>query len=345
MPEASAGGVVIGSESVVEVLRGSVVESRHRVHVAVADAEGRLRAVSGDVEMVTFFRSCAKPFQALAAVLDGAVERFGISPAELALCCGSHSGEPMHVEAAGRVLQKVGADAAELACGPHPPFSGASRRALAEAGLEPGRLHNNCSGKHAAMIALARGRGWDPHGYERPDHPVQGRLRAEVARWAGMPEEALIGGNDGCGVVCFALPLRNMAAAYARLAAAARAGEWGPARVVGAMLAHPQMVAGSGRLCTELMRRGGGRLFAKTGAEGVYCVGVPGAELGIALKVEDGADRAVAPAILTLLRQLELLSEDDFGALHAHAFPSLTNTRGETVGRIATRIRLVAPGA
>lgn len=329
-------------ESFVEVTRGGVVESRHRVHAAVVDAGGRLRAFAGAPDMVTFFRSSAKPFQALCAVEDGAVERFGLSAAELALCCGSHSGEPRHVETARSILSKVGADSEALACGPHAPFHAGSRQLLAEAGLEPGRLHNNCSGKHAGMIALARGHGWDPDGYHRPEHPVQGRIRAEVARWAGMPEEALALGSDGCGVVCFALPLRNMAAAYARLAAAARQGVRAPAAVVAAMTEYPEMVAGTGRLCTELMRRGGGRLFAKVGAEGVYCVGVPGAELGIALKVEDGADRAVAPAVLALLRLLELIGEDDFGALHQHAFPVLRNTLGEVVGKLSTRLKLRA---
>ena len=326
--------------STVEVLRESVAESRHRVHVAVVDAGGRLRAASGDPDLVTFFRSCAKPFQALAMISDGVAERFGLSSAEIAICCGSHSGEPKHLKAVRSILAKSGADAEALACGAHPPFHAPSRRALVEAGLEPVRLHNNCSGKHAGMVALARGRGWGLDGYHRPDHPVQGRVRAEVARWAGMPEEALIGGNDGCGVVCFALPIRNMAAAYARLAAAARRGERGAATVVGAMTEHPDMVAGSGRLCTDLMRRGEGRLFATTGAEGVYCVGVPGAELGVAIKVEDGADRAIAPAILEVLRQLELISEDDFGALHSHAFPAVLNTRGEIVGKLSTRILL-----
>jgi L-asparaginase II len=146
-------------------------------------------------------------------------------------------------------------------------------------------------------------------------------------------------------VVTFALPLRHMALAYAGFAAAARAGEPGPSRIVEAMTAHPEMVAGEGRICTELMRQAAGRLFAKVGAEGVYCVGVPGAELGIALKVEDGAARAVAPAILGILRELDLISEDDYGALHHHAYPELLNTRGEPVGQIRPAIALQVPDA
>jgi L-asparaginase II len=332
-------------ECTVEVVRGALVESRHRVHVAVADAEGRLRASAGDPGLVTFFRSAAKPFQALPLIDDGAADRFGLTEREIALCCGSHAGSPAHLAAVESILAKVGVEATALACGPHVPFHEPTARELTEAGLEPGRLHNNCSGNHAGMVALARARGWDPQGYARPEHPVQARILSEIARWARLPEEGVGLGNDGCGVVCFALPVRHMAIAYAFLAAASRRGEPGPARVVGAMLAYPEMVAGEGRLCTELMRQTEGRIFAKVGAEGVYCVGVPGAELGIALKVEDGASRAVGPAIVGVLRELDLISEDDLGALSSLVYPELVNTCGEVVGQLRPRVRIGSPDA
>jgi L-asparaginase II len=332
-------------DSVVEVTRGAVVESRHRVHVAVVDADGTLRAYSGDPEMVTFWRSSAKPIQALPIVEDGAFERFGLTPRELALCCGSHSGTTAHVRVAEGLLEKIGLTAEALACGPHPPFDGGTRRALQEQGLEPVRLHNNCSGKHIGMMALARARGWEPEGYHRVEHPVQARLLTEVARWTQLPEEAIGLGVDGCGVVCYALPLRNMALAYASLAAAARRGDPGPATVVAAMAEHPEMVAGEGRICTDLARVTEGRVFPKLGAEGVYCVGVPGAELGIAIKVEDGTMRAVAPAVAGVLRELDLISEDDFGALHRHVFSEVSNTRGEGTGEVRPAIHLRAPEA
>lgn len=332
-------------EQVVEVWRGSLLESRHRVHAAVVDSDGRLRAWLGDPDLSTYFRSAAKPFQALPIVIDGAMDRLGITLEELAICCGSHSGEPRHVQIAGALLQKLGAEGEALACGPHPPFHAATRRDLAEAGLEPGRLHNNCSGKHAGMIALARAHGWDRDGYEREEHPVQQRLLSEICRWTGMPPEAIALGIDGCGVVCYGLPLRQMALAYARLGRAARLGEREPTYVVGAMINYPEMIAGEGRLCTELMTRAHGRVFAKLGAEGLYCVGVPGAELGIAIKVEDGSRRAVGPAVLGVLRQLDLISEDDLGALYRHAYPDVTNTRGEVVGQIRASFVLSQPAA
>ena len=333
------------TECTVEVVRGALVESVHQVHVAVVNAEGELRAYAGDPERVTFFRSAAKPFQALPLVDDGAVDRFGLTEEELAVCIGSHSGTARHVAATESILRKAGAEAEVLACGPHVPFDADTARELAEAGLEPLRLHNNCSGKHAGMMALARVRGWDPQGYQRAEHPVQARILTELSRWTRLPEEAIGLGVDGCGVVCFALPLRQMALAYASLAAAARRGEPGPARVVGAMAAYPEMVAGEGRICTELMRRTEGRVFAKIGAEGVYCVGVPGAELGITIKVEDGATRAVAPAILGVLRELDLISEDDLGSMYGLVYPEELNTCGDVVGQLRPRVRLRTPDA
>lgn len=333
------------TECMVEVTRGAVVESRHLVHAAVIDAEGRLRAFAGDPDLVTFFRSAAKPLQALPLVEDGAFDRYGLSPQELALCCGSHSGSAEHTRLVECILEKAAVTSEALACGPHPPFDDEARRRLEEARLEPGRIHNNCSGKHAGMMMLARAHGWDPADYHRPEHPVQQRMLGEVSRWTRMPVEAIGMATDGCGVVCYALPLRQMALAFAGFAAAVRAGERSPSVVFEAMTAHPRMVAGEGRICTELMRQAAGRLFAKVGAEGVYCVGVPGAELGIALKVEDGAARAVAPAILGILRELDLISEDDYGALHHHAYPELLNTRGEPVGQIRPAIALQVPDA
>ena len=333
------------TECRVEVTRGGVVESRHRVHVAVVDADGRLRAWAGDPERVTYFRSSAKPLQAAPLVEDGALDRYGLTLRELALCCGSHSGSAEHTAVAERILEKAAVTAEALACGAHAPADAEARRRLEEAGLEPGRLHNNCSGKHAGMMMLARAHGWDPADYQRPEHPVQRRLLAEIARWTHMPVEAIGLGNDGCGVVCFAVPLRQMALSFAAFSAAVRAGERSPATVFEAMTTYPEMVAGDGRLCTELMRQAGGRLFAKVGAEGVYCVGVPGAELGIAVKVEDGAMRAVPPAILGVLRELDLISEDDFGALHSFAYAELRNTRGEAVGEVRPAISLQVPDA
>ncbi|MBI4408480.1 MAG: asparaginase [Gemmatimonadetes bacterium] len=324
----------------VEVWRGALLESQHRVSVAVADARGRLRARAGDAELVVFARSAAKPFQALPLVDDGVAERFELSGAELALCCASHNGEPLHVDAARSILRKIGTDEDALACGPHPPLHEPSARALQRIGAAPGRLHNNCSGKHGGMLALARTHAWPLTGYHRSDHPVQQRMLEEVSRWTELTTEELPTAVDGCGVVTFGLPLAALAGAFARLSAAARGGERAPATVVQAMVRHPEYVGGTDRLCTELMRVVGGRIFTKVGAEGVYCAGVPGAELGVALKVEDGSKRAAEPALLAVLRALGLLLEDELARLSRYAEPDVINTRGEAVGRIRATVEL-----
>ncbi|HSH45445.1 MAG TPA: asparaginase, partial [Longimicrobiales bacterium] len=252
----------------VEVLRGTRVESVHDVDIAVVDGGGRLAAAAGDAEDVIFARSALKPFQALPLVEDGVLDRFGLGEAELALCCASHSGEPRHVEVAARILDRIGRDEEDLACGPHPPFSGDAARALVRDGREPGRIHNNCSGKHGGMLALALAHGWPAAGYQERDHPVQRRMLEEVSRWTGVPEEEVGTAVDGCGVVTFAVPLRALALAFARLAVAP---EGSPAaRVRGAMIRNPFLVGGSRRLCTRIMEVSDGRILAKVGAEGVY---------------------------------------------------------------------------
>jgi len=321
------------SVSDVEVVRGGTVESRHRVHAVVADADGRPVAAIGDPKTLTFHRSAAKPLQALPLVEEGVAERFGFSQAELALCCASHEGEAPHVEGARSILAKAGADESLLRCGAHLPYSEAAAGELLASGGSPGRIHNNCSGKHAGMIALAIGLGWDPVDYHRAEHPVQRRMVREIIRWSGMAEEEIPMAVDGCGVVCFATPLDVMAASFARYSAAADEGE-AAADVVAAMTRHPFMVGGTGRTCTDVMEVAGDRVFVKLGAEGVYGGGIRGRGLGFALKVEDGGRRAVEVALLHVLTSLGVLSPDDTERLQVHARPVVRNTLGDSVGEV-----------
>jgi L-asparaginase II len=326
----------------VEVLRGEHVESVHEVSVAVVDAQGRLRAHAGNPDRYAFARSAIKAIQAIPLLEDGVAARFGITEEELALCCASHSGEPRHVQLAGSILRRIAAGEEALACGPHWPMSAEAAKRLREAGVEPSRSHNNCSGKHAGMLALARHHGWPLAGYQLADHPVQQRMLREVVRWTGMEADDIRTGVDGCGVVTFAVPLFALARATASLAAEARRGGTGAADAVQAMIRHPWVVGGTGRLCTELMKAATGRIFAKVGAEGVYCAGIPGAELGLALKVHDGASRAAEPALLGVLRALALLAPEELAALASWATPPVTNTRAEVVGSVSCRVELAS---
>ena len=309
------------AEGVIEVRRGDVIESLHKLHIAVVDGAGRLRAQAGDPAFLVFARSAIKPLQAVPLIEDEVADRFSFTEAELALCCASHSGEARHVTAVAGMLKKVGISEEALACGPHPPLGKQAALLLAQQQIEPTRVHNNCSGKHTGMLALARVHGWPLTGYHELDHPVQQRMLQELARWTEWPADDIAVAVDGCGVVTFAVPLERLARAFARFAADARRGALAPARIVQAMVRNPEYVAGTDRMCTELMRVARGRIFAKVGAEGVYCAGVPGAELGIALKVEDGATRAAEPALIAILKALNILSDDEVADLARFARP------------------------
>lgn len=310
----------------VERRRGGIVESFHDVHVAVVDAAGRLEARAGDPDLTTFWRSAAKPFQALPIVQDGAADAFDLSPADLALACASHSSEPAQVEAVRRLLAKIGCTEADLLCGPHTPLSEAVAQDYRARGVTLTAVHSNCSGKHAGMLALARHHGWPTAGYVAADHPVQRRCRDEVARWSGVPAAQLGTGVDGCGVLCFALPLRRMAQAYARLGSGEEGGgpDGAAGRIVHAMLAHPELIAGAGRPCTEVMRAFPGQVIAKVGAEGVYSALLVQRQVGVALKVADGHTQAAVLALHAVLGEL---------GLGAGAAPrAIRNSRGLEVG-------------
>ena len=325
--------------SVVEVLRGDVVEARHTVHVAVADAHGRVVARAGNGDGLTYYRSAAKPFQALPLVEEGVVRRFGISLPELALCCASHEGEPEHVATARSILSKIGVDEALIRCGSQLPFGANASQELLMLGGQAMPIHNNCSGKHAGMLALAVGMGWDPVDYHLPGHPVQDRMLREILRWTGLGETEVATGVDGCGVVCFAVPLFQIAKSFARFSVAAADNE-GPAEIVRAMTTHPFMVGGTGRACTQVIEAAAGKAFVKLGAEGTYIGGIPASGLGFAIKVEDGGRRAVEVALVKVLEELGVLTEAAVTAISHHGNPIVYNTRGEAVGEIRPAFHL-----
>jgi L-asparaginase II len=321
----------------VEATRGDQVESLHRVSLAVTDADGRLVASAGNPDLVTFWRSAAKPFQAMPLVEDGAAAAFGFDDRHLALACASHSSEPRHRALAAEMLERAGVREADLACGPHPPISAQVAAEAARDGTPLTPLWSNCSGKHAGMLALAKFRGWPLAGYQLIDHQLQQRIRAEVARWSGVPEERQLLGVDGCTVVSFALPLRAMALAYARFATS---GEPAARRLRDAMGDHPELIAGTDRVETDLGVAAKGLAIAKVGADGIYCVALPQARLGLALKVEDG-DMDVAPvALLDALRQLGDVVDLGFAparlspSVTRHARPDRLDTRGGVIGMV-----------
>lgn len=322
----------------VVVTRGTATESRHRVHAAIVNAERGLVASARDPAFVAPWRSCAKPFQVMPLLEADGLEELGWQGDELALACASHGGEPEHVAIAESMLKDLGLEEGDLACGPHEPLSRRGSRLLRESGASPTRLHNNCSGKHAAMLARAHLAGWRTEGYERLGHPVQDGCLARVAEWCGVPAERIPCAVDGCGVVVFVLPLDAMARAYARLGYEATRGSEIPARIVAALREHPFLVGGSDRFDTVLIEETEGRVVAKVGAEGIHSAAVVDRGLGIALKVEDGAARAQYPALLYLLQRLGELPDPLPPRLLDFACARVRNTRGEIVGALQVAV-------
>jgi L-asparaginase II len=316
------------------VTRGALMESRHRVHAAVVNASGTLIAAARDPEMVTHWRSSAKPFQIMPLLESGGFDALGWGDDQLALGCASHGGEPEHVAIAEAMLTSIGMEEGDLACGPHEPLAQRGQRALREAGERPTRLHNNCSGKHAAMLARAHAAGWSTYGYERAEHPVQQSCLDEVARWSGVPASDIGLAVDGCGVTVFVLGLEPMALAYARLADAARRSQEIPSRIVHAMQTRPFLVGGTDRFDSALIEATEGRCIAKTGAEGMHCIALVDEGIGIAVKVEDGAQRAQFPAVLSVLKHLGALPRELPPRLAEFLHRPLRNTRGEIVGDV-----------
>jgi L-asparaginase II len=331
------------SVPLVEVVRGPLVEAVHRGDLAVVDNSGVLRAGVGDPDSkITYLRSSAKPFQTMPLVYGGAAARWGFGADDLAVCCSSHNGEPMHTERIASLLERIGLASSDLACGAHPPLHRDTAAALVRDGVDASVLHSNCSGLHTGMLAQSRQLDVDVLGYEAPSHPVQQEILANVSRFTGLAPADIAVGIDGCSAPCYGVSLYHMAFAYARLMAPGDLSEpyaSAAAAIRGAMTGHPQLVAGTGRFDTDVMELGQGSLVAKGGASGVQCVGIAGG-VGVALKIEDGAEGHASPARPTTvaataaLCQLGILDETQVAALGEHARPSLDSLAGEKVGEV-----------
>lgn len=321
------------------VTRGGRVESVHPVLVAVTDAAGRTVAFANNPAHPTYFRSAAKPLQAWAAVSSGAADRFALSEPALALACASHSGEPAHVQLARQMLSAIGADEGALACGGHLSLEEAVREAQIRERVPLGPVTNNCSGKHAAMLALARHLDAPLAGYEDPTHPAQRRVIEQVARACGLSPSAVPLAGDGCTAPTFYLPLAAMARGWAVWGTSPNAAA---ARLRAAMWRHPFYVGGTGRACTAFLSAAPGGLLAKIGAEGVYCAALPRVGLGVALKVHSGEMRFAALLLATVLSQIadrwpDALTAAERDEIEKRKEKEVLDTRGRTVGQLLAR--------
>ena len=324
----------------VEVRRGTLVESVHRGAIAIADADGNALFTLGQIEAPTFPRSAVKLMQAIPLVESGAADAYGLDDGELAIACGSHNGEAKHLAAVRSILAKSGVEERCLACGAHLPMSDRAARELERAGRSPSPIHNNCSGKHAAMLATAKHLGLDLKGYERLDHPVQKAIRRVISETCGVelgPESI---GIDGCSVPTFAVPLWALARGMARLGTGqdmpvARA--VAVRQLMDACFAAPELVAGEGRLDTIVMRAFGPKVFVKGGAEGVHCAALPDLGWGIAVKIDDGAKRGADATLTEILASLIPGADKILGERFAG---EIGNWHGQRVGSIAASAEL-----
>ncbi len=335
-----------------QALRGGIEESAHRGAVAVLDADGAVHTQWGDIDRPIFPRSAVKVLQALPLVESGAADRWQLSNEELALACASHGGEPRHASTAAAMLAKAGVDAAALECGTHWPYNDGAIKALAAAGHTPSALHNNCSGKHAGLVCLgcwmaeksasppAKGdhRRAFLAGYVKPGHAVMREVTAALQQTTGYDLAQAPVGTDGCSIPTYAVPLRHLARAFARLGTGVglSAGHQRAAqRLRVAVAAAPYMVAGTGRFDSRVMTLLGERVFCKVGAEGVYCAALPELGLGVAVKMDDGnTARACEVVMAALIGRLLALSDNERCVIDGLADVTLSNWNGIEVGRL-----------
>jgi L-asparaginase II len=326
-----------GAVRLVEVTRGPAVESWHAGHLVVVDADDRLIYGAGDPATPIFPRSSLKPLQALPTIALGAVSEFGLSGPEVAVMCASHGAESFHLEAVRGILGKIGATEADLFCGPHPPGNAAAAHELIRRDEAPTAIHNNCSGKHAGMLTLARLLEAPLAGYQEPDHPAQIEIRSLIQGVCGADTASLGWGTDGCGVPTYLMPLRALALGFARMATPERlprAFAEGARTLTEAMRAHPKLVSGTGGFCSELMAAAEGTVFAKGGAEGVYSVGIPARGWGVSVKMADGSARGLPAVVVNLLTACGALSPAATERLDRYRRPVVLNTRAAAVGEL-----------
>jgi len=336
MPEPAA-PMPVPSVPMVSVVRGEVEEAIHRGHLVASNAEGWILASDGDASRMTYFRSCAKPFQAIASLRTGIVERFGLSGEHLAIMCASHSGEPRHVAVVRDLLGHAGVDEAALQCGAHWPYYEPAASIVRREMAEPLPVFNNCSGKHSGMLAAARIIEAPLDTYLEPAHPVQARIREAVEEFTGCRDYDVLYGIDGCSAPNAAVPLSAMARSFAQLVTST---DESAKAAVAAMSAHPYLVGGTERFDTALMEVTKGRILAKGGAAGAHCTADRRSGLGLAVKLESGDGNWVSVAVVAALNQLGWLDWAETEALSRYARPMLRNHKGVEVGRVRPLIDL-----
>lgn len=320
-----------------EAWRGNWVENRHRGAFVFANAQGEVLTSAGDIDRPIFPRSAIKAFQALAMFQSGAVDTFDLGDEEIALACASHNAQSDHLEAVQHFFEKVGVSVDELECGPQPPVDAATKKALRADGKPFTAIHNNCSGKHTGMLAVAKALGASTQGYSTREHPTQKLVRQCVEEVIGTDLTTDRCGTDGCSIPTWAAPLKNFAQGFARMATGeGLSSETATAskRILDAATQNPFLVRGTNTLDSDVMAAFGGDVMVKIGADGVFCGALRSTGIGFALKIDDGNLKVADVVIAALLGALANPDKTQRALLEKYAELTLKNWRKLEVGKI-----------
>lgn len=329
---------------IAKTYRGNMVDLTHIGHIAVVNHKGELLYYYGDPNRVTFARSSAKPIQAIPVLESGAIEKYGITDKEIAIFCASHSGEDFHVKTVESILKKAELNKDYLQCGSHYPIADYASKELKSKGLEPENIHCNCSGKHSGMLITAKYYGEDLDSYYKQEHPVQRRIMNTLSEVCEYDENKIITAIDGCGVPVHAMPLYKFAHGFAKLS---KPEVFNPIRkkvvskIITSMTKYPEMVGGTNRICTDLMKICGDRLFAKSGASAYYAIGLKDKGIGIAFKIEDGNSKIMPAIVLETLKQLKIITDKELKQLEKYYILDIKNHKKEIVGQTKTEFDLI----
>lgn len=306
-------------EPLVALTRSNYIESLHYGFICVVNSSGKILYHLGDYNTKIFFRSSAKPIQAIPLIKSGAAKAFNLSKKEIAIACASHTGQKKHQETIKSILNKLDLDEANLHCGITKPSNAEEYKNLVSEGNSPSATHCSCSGKHSSMLALAKFRGYDIGSYEKTGSPVQQEILQTIAEFTNEDVNSIPFGTDGCGVPVYLLPIYKIALSYAKFSENSEnpaSSYYYPCRTIfESMVSFPEMVAGDKEFCTELMQVTKGKLIGKLGSEAVYCLGVKEGNLGICIKIIDGNSRALYPIVIQILKELDILDEAEFSKL------------------------------
>ena len=331
------------SKKLIEITRGEVVETIHYGDVVVVNSKGELLYHYGDPNKFTYWRSAAKPIQAFNVILSGAAEKYGFTDAELAIMCASHYGEKHHIKTIESILSKIGLTEEAILGGTVTSLSSDYALELAANQTKLNPMYSDCSGKHAGKLSICQHKNYPLESYKELQHPVQQEILEVMAEMCELQKEDIVIGIDGCSVPVHAMPLKNMALAYARLANPEHLStEYKDAseKLFAAMTNHPEMISGTNGFCTDLIAASNKKLVGKVGAEGIYCVGVKDRDIGIAMKMESGNMAVLPPAVISVLKELDVLDDTELKALEKYSPMMNSNDLKNKVGEISAVFEL-----